>query len=479
MGEDSGHADRSAAAAASLPGPENSDPSTTSLVVDASDPQEGQDILVPGFNPSSTPSSPSHTLPRLGTKTPTSPTSSGSQVSAITVVALLDKLVAMVEAVQDNQRRMERRQAELEGTVRGVQGDVARLAKSHSTTANGVAKLLERSRKTGGYIKEVRERLERQGNQVKRLEANHAHLLKRNHFKVLIFQEDNEIASTLVTKDSTADLASTSVLDEVPASPPASAMDTNRSHDEGLQTISLSSDEDEGAASPPAEGSIEPLAEAHEEDILPGLGSDRLERSRADKFKRSSLKKVDSLKKAFSRSSIEKKINKIVPPERREKIKKSFTPNHPKSPTTKSSSFRISPMTFNVKKVRDGDGEAAHPEASPTSLTTVEVPTMEGLDGQLPVAEVHVEEEKANGKEPSTSTPGSADGGLSVTEDGDLDNGPTATLAEEEVLQEQDEDDEDDHEDGSNENGGEEEEDESRPAPASPTSAAVAVQQAS
>ncbi|KAG9271281.1 caveolae-associated protein 2a [Astyanax mexicanus] len=485
MSEDSAHADRSAATAAFQPGTANSNPPTPGPVAVAPDPQEGQEFLLPGFNPTSAPSSPSHTLPRLGTKTLTSPTSSGGQVSAITVVALLDKLVAMIEAVQENQRRMEKRQAELEGTVRGVQGDVARLAKSHSTTATGVSKLLERSRKTGGYIKDVRERLERQGNQVKRLEANHAHLLKRNHFKVLIFQEDNEIPTTVLSKDSNADIASTSVLDDVPASPPASAMDTNHSHDEGLQTISLSSEEDEGAASPLAEGSTEPLGELHEEDLLPGMGSDRQERSRADKFKRSSLKKVDSLKKAFSKSSIEKKINKLVPPERREKIKKSFTPNHPKSPTTKSSSFRISPMTFNVKKVRDGDGEAAQPESSPTSLTTVSIPTMGGLDGEVPVAEVHVEEEKANGKEPSTSTPGSADGGLSVTEDADLDNGPTATLAEEEVLQDQEEDDEDDHEDGADENRGageEEEEEESRPEPASTMSAAtpaVAVQQAS
>ncbi|KAL7881404.1 hypothetical protein AOLI_G00082520 [Acnodon oligacanthus] len=483
MGEDSAHADRSAAVAAaaapSLPGTANSDPSPDPTL-EAQDPQEGQDFLVPGFNRTSAPASPTHTLSRLSTKTPTSPPAISGQVSAITVVALLDKLVAMIEAVQENQRRMEKRQAELEGVVRGVQGDVARLAKTHTTTSNSVAKLLERSRKTGGYVKEVRERLERQGNQVKRLEANHAHLLKRNHFKVLIFQEDNEIPSTLLTKDSTVDLASGSIQDEIPASPPASATDANRSHDEGLQTISLSSDEDEGATSPPVEGSSEPLAEALEEDIFPGMGSERLERSRADKFKRSSLKKVDSLKKAFSRSSIEKKINKIVPPERREKIKKSFTPNHPKSPTTKSSSFRISPMTFNVKKVRDGDGEAAQPEGSPSSLSPVEVPTMEGLDGELPVAEVHNVVEKANGKEPSTSTPGSADGGLSVTEDGELNNGPTVTLAEEEVLQEQDEDDEDDHEDGGDNNGGDEEgEDESRPAPASPTSAAVAVQQAS
>ncbi|XP_066497045.1 caveolae-associated protein 2a [Hoplias malabaricus] len=482
MGEDSAHADRSAAAAAAatLPETANSEPSPVPAAEAqaAQEPQEGQDFFVPGFNPNSTPSSPTHTLSRVGTKTPTSPTSSGGQVSAITVVALLDKLVTMMEAVQDNQRRMEKKQDELEGAVRGVQGDVARLAKSHSSTSNSVAKLVERSRKTGGYVKEVRERLERQSNQVKRLEANHAHLLKRNHFKVLIFQEDNEIPTTVLTKGSAADLVSGSIHDEIPTSP-ASVTDANRSHDEGLQTISLSSDEDEGAASPLVEGSTEPLAEAQEEDFLPGLGSERLERSRADKFKRSSLKKVDSLKKAFSRSSIEKKINKIVPPEKREKIKKSFTPNHPKSPATKSSSFRISPMTFNVKKVRDGEGETAQLEASPSSLSPVEVPPMGGPDGQLPVAEVHNEEERANVKEPGTSTPGSsADGGLSVTEDKELNNGPTATLAEEELVQEQD--DEDEHENGVDENGGDEEQqEESSPAQASSTPAAVAVQQTS
>uniref|UniRef100_A0A8C5WVY3 Uncharacterized protein n=1 Tax=Laticauda laticaudata TaxID=8630 RepID=A0A8C5WVY3_LATLA len=86
---------------------------------------------------------------------------------------------------------------------------------------------------------------------------------------------------------------------------------------------------------------------------------EKIEESRAEKIKRSSLKKVDSLKKAFSRQNIEKKMNKIstkiVSPERREKIKKSFTPNHQKSSSSKSSSFKVSPLTFNVKKVRDGD----------------------------------------------------------------------------------------------------------------------------
>lgn len=178
MGEDSSHAERSSS---TLPREESS-PTPPAPAVDA------QDLLIPSFSSGSNISSPTNTLSRLIPKSPTSPTAPGGQVSAITVVALLDKLVAMIESVQENQERMEKKQAELEGAVRVVQGDVTRLTKSHMSTANSVAKLLERSRKTGINVKEVRERLDRQSGQVKRLEANHAHLLKRNHFKVLIFQ---------------------------------------------------------------------------------------------------------------------------------------------------------------------------------------------------------------------------------------------------------------------------------------------------
>lgn len=219
------------------------------------------------------------------------------------------------------------------------------------------------------------------------------------------------------------------------------------------------------------------LVDLHEESF-PGMGSERLERSRADKFKRSSLKKVDSLKKAFSRSSIEKQINKFVPAEQREKIKKSFIPNHPKSSSSKSSSFRVSPMTFNVKKVRDGDPDSSQqPGSSPRNLTPVDLPNIGGPDGELPLAELHSPSEKANGDHHSSSTPGSADGEVFVTDEvGDLENGPSATLAEEEVDKE-----DDDYTDDNDENGKEEEEEEkeSRPAegvPVSPPSTAATVE---
>ncbi len=179
MGEDSSHAERSTA---TLPR-EESTPTPP-----APDAQDAQNLLIPSFSPSSVHSSPVHTLSHLGSKPPTSPTATGGQVSAITVMALLDKLVVMIESVQQNQQKMEKKQADLEGAVRMVQGDVTQLTKNHMSTANSVAKLLERSRKTGLNVKEVKERLDRQSSQVKHLEANHARLLKRNHFKVLIFQ---------------------------------------------------------------------------------------------------------------------------------------------------------------------------------------------------------------------------------------------------------------------------------------------------
>ncbi|XP_023278951.1 caveolae-associated protein 2-like [Seriola lalandi dorsalis] len=354
---------------------------------------ENTEILTPSFSPSSAPSSPTpaNTLSRLGFKIPTSPSAAApgspvdrGQVSAITVVALLDKLVNMLEAVQDNQQRMEQRQADLEGAVRVVQGDVTRLSKTHISTSNSVSKLLERSRKVSGHLKDVKERMDKQAVQVKKLEANHNHLLKRNHFKVLIFQEDNEIPSSLLVKDSlkTPQPSQYDAESTRPTPSIAGSVDGIRAQEEALQTISLSSDEEDELA-----------LHQEEEEMLEGTS--RSYERRADKFKRSSLKKVDSLKKAFSRQSIEKKVTqittKIVPPEKREKLKKSLTPNHPKSPTAKSSSFKVSPMTFNVKKVRDGE-VPTQDVGSPGEGAHVEIPPLGSLDGEIPLAEVHTHE---------------------------------------------------------------------------------------
>lgn len=165
-------------------------------------------------------------------------------------------------------------------------------------------------------------------------------------------------------------------------------MDGIRGQEEGLQSISLSSDEE----------SLTVHAEGEEllvgEDAM-GVGTSRNYERRADKFKRNSLKKVDSLKKAFSRTSIEKKVNqittRIVPPEKREKIMKSLTPNHPKSPTSKSSAFKVSPMTFNVKKVREGE-VPAQDTTSPGEEAHIEIPPIENLEREIPLDEAHTDE---------------------------------------------------------------------------------------
>ncbi|XP_073708414.1 caveolae-associated protein 2b [Garra rufa] len=354
---------------------------------------ENQELVVP--SPSPTQSSPTHSLSQLGnvaTNAPSGepsspgPLSGGTlprdgasptgQVNAITVLTLLDKLVNMLDTVQENQHKMEMRQVDIEGAVRGIQNDMTKLSKSHTSTSNTVSKLLEKSRKVSVHMKEVKDKMDKQGVQVKKLEANHAQLIKRNNFKVLIFQEENEIPSSVFVKEPEP-------LPEVEEETPA--IDANRSQEEGLQTIALSSDEEQAP-------------EDDEDEILAALdleSESRVEKSRAEKIKRSSLKKVDSLKKAFSRQNIEKKMNKfstkIVSPEKREKIKKSLTPNHQKNPSAKSSSFKVSPLTFNIKKNRSGEAE---PEAegsaqSESAIASIELAPIESPTEDLSFKEVH------------------------------------------------------------------------------------------
>ncbi|XP_006022854.1 caveolae-associated protein 2 [Alligator sinensis] len=274
------------------------------------------------------------------------PIRDSSQVNAITVLTLLDKLMHMLDSVQEKQQAMEQRQIELEGSVKGIQGDLSKLCKHHTSTSNAVSKLLEKSRKVSAHTREVRERMDRQCAQVKRLESNHAQLLRRNHFKVLIFQEENEIPASVFAKEPVPSI--TEGKEELE--------DENKTLEETLHTVELSSDDEM----------------PHDENGLDDSADEKGE-SRAEKIKRSSLKKVDSLKKAFSRQNIEKKMNKIgtkiVSAERREKIKKSLTPHHQKS-TSKSSSFKVSPLTFNVKKVREGETPAENEEKPPETTSS-------------------------------------------------------------------------------------------------------------
>ncbi|NXY46047.1 CAVN2 protein, partial [Ceuthmochares aereus] len=248
--------------------------------------------------------------------------------------------------VEGQQRQMEQRQRGLEGAVRSIQGDLGKLCRSHGATGEAVEKLLEKSRKVCAHTRAVRERLERQCDQVRRLEQHHAQLLRRDRFKVLIFQEENEIPASVFAKEP---IPSITEGKEEP-------VDENKTLEETLHTVELGSDDEM----------------FHEEDDVDDSAEEKTEESRAEKIKRSSLKKVDSLKKAFSRQNIEKKMNKIstkiVSPERREKIKKSLTVHHQKSSSSKGSTFK-SPITFNMKKAREGESPA-EAEDRPTENTS-------------------------------------------------------------------------------------------------------------
>ncbi|KAM4697453.1 caveolae-associated protein 2 [Rhinophrynus dorsalis] len=306
---------------------------------------ESQDLVVPSHSPTESPSSspvPQHLA--------VDSVKDSNQVNAITVLTLLDKLVNMLDSVQENQHKMEKRQIDIENSVKGIQNDINKLSKSHTSTSNTVSKLLEKSRKVSANMRDVKDRMDKQTVQVKKLEHNHTQLLRRNNFKVLIFQEENEIPSNVFVKDPTPVPSIT----EGPEEP----NDPNKSQEETMHTIDLSSDDD-----------INLEEDAHDDSV-----DEKSERTRAEKIKRSSLKKVDSLKKAFSRQNIEKKMNKIstkiVSPERREKIKKSFTPSQNKS--SKSSSFKVTPLTFSVKKTHDEETPAESEGKSAEEVATEE-----------------------------------------------------------------------------------------------------------
>lgn len=122
-----------------------------------------------------------------------------------------------------------------------------------------------------------------------------------------------------------------------------------------------------------------------------------MEETRAERLKRSGLRRVDDFKKAFSkekmektrvrtrenlektrlktkenlektRHTLEKRMNKLgtrlVPAERREKLKvsreklrKSFTPDHVVYARSKVAVYKVPPFTFHVKKIREGQVE--------------------------------------------------------------------------------------------------------------------------
>ncbi|XP_055461217.1 caveolae-associated protein 4 [Psammomys obesus] len=210
------------------------------------------------------------------------------QDAALTIVTVLDKVASVVDSVQASQRRIEERHREMENAIKSVQIDLLKLSQSHGNTGHIVNKLFEKTRKVSAHIKDVKARVEKQQVHVTKVATKQEEIMKKNKFRVVIFQEDIRCPSSLsVVKD---------------RSLPESQEEVEEVFD---PPIELSSDEEYYA-----------------------------EESRSARFRKSGKEHIDHIKKAFSkenmqktRQNLDKKVSgirtRIVTPERRERLRQS------------------------------------------------------------------------------------------------------------------------------------------------------------
>ncbi|EFB13167.1 hypothetical protein PANDA_018048, partial [Ailuropoda melanoleuca] len=210
------------------------------------------------------------------------------QDAALTIVTVLDKVATIVDSVQASQKRLEERHREMENAIKSVQIDLLKLSQSHNNTGYVINKLFEKTRKVSAHIKDVKARVERQQIHVKKVESKQEEIMKKNKFRVVIFQEDIRCPTSLsIVKDRS--LAENQETDDDVFDPP----------------IDLSSDEEY-----------------------------YVEESRSARLRKSGKERIDNIKKAFSkenmqktRQNFDKKVNRIrtriVTPERRERLRQS------------------------------------------------------------------------------------------------------------------------------------------------------------
>ncbi|XP_059111737.1 caveolae-associated protein 4 [Peromyscus eremicus] len=210
------------------------------------------------------------------------------QDAALTIVTVLDKVATIVDSVQASQKRIEERHREMENAIKSVQIDLLKLSQSHSNTGYIVNKLFEKTRKVSAHIKDVKARVEKQRVHVTKVETKQEEIMKKNKFRVVIFQENVRCPSSLsVVKD---------------------------------RSLPENQEEEEEVFDPPIE-----------------LSSDEeyyVEESRSARFRKSGKEHIDHIKKAFSkenmqktRQNFDKKVSgirtRIVTPERRERLRQS------------------------------------------------------------------------------------------------------------------------------------------------------------
>ncbi|XP_039991241.1 caveolae-associated protein 1b [Xiphias gladius] len=372
------------------------------------------------------------------------------QVNGVMVLSLLDKIIGAVDQIQQTQSGLEARQQEMERSVTSIQGELTKLAKSHSTTSNSVNKMMEKVRKVSVNVKTVRATLEKQGGQIKKLENNEAELLKRRNFKVMIYQDEVKVPSKLSISKSMK------VSESVSGSRGGSLLELK----EAVEEPGEEGGEEEKADKPHVDLSSDEEGVEIEETI---------EETRAERIKRSSLQRVQTLKTVFSREkmdktraktkenlektrqktkenlektrqktkenlektrqktkenlektkqktrenlektrhNIEKKMGKLgtrmtVNPERKQKIqtsrdkmKKSFTPDHVVYARSKTAIYKVPPFTFHVKKIREGAIEVV--QGTEMVEVSQDAEPFSGVDGVLEEGTVEVEMEMMNG----------------------------------------------------------------------------------
>lgn len=121
------------------------------------------------------------------------------QDAALTIVKVLDKVATIVDRVQASQKRIEERHRVMENSIKSVQIDLLKLSQSHSNTGYVINKLFEKTRKVSAHIKDVKARVEKQQVHVTKVETKQEEIMKKNKFRVVIFQVSSHLGFTLIT----------------------------------------------------------------------------------------------------------------------------------------------------------------------------------------------------------------------------------------------------------------------------------------
>lgn len=110
------------------------------------------------------------------------------QDAAYTILTVLDKVANIVDSVQASQKRIEEKHREMENAIKTIQIDMLKLAQAHGNTGFTVNKLLQKTSKVSSTMKEVRARVERQSTSVRKVAAKQEEMLRKNKFRVVIYQ---------------------------------------------------------------------------------------------------------------------------------------------------------------------------------------------------------------------------------------------------------------------------------------------------